>query len=212
MDGWVSEEGLRWRALAPFGVKIDCDLSAPHTPARTARLAALLADHGYVLARGQTLTMQQQTALMTPIGPIVLRPQENGYISTDVGAASSRAELSFHADAAYTDAPFAALSLHAVDVVDEASGTRFVSAEHGYDTLPAKLRAAGRRLGGDDLTDARGRGRPRQRGARSASHPAGRAPRGADQSAHRPALHRRQRDAHRPADRHGLGAEPRPAG
>ena len=141
MDGWVSEEGLRWRALAPFGVKIDCDLSAPHTPARTARLAALLADHGYVLARGQTLTMQQQTALMTPIGPIVLRPQENGYISTDVGAASSRAELSFHADAAYTDAPFAALSLHAVDVVDEASGTRFVSAEHGYDTLPAKLRA-----------------------------------------------------------------------
>ena len=52
MDGWVSEEGLRWRALAPFGVEIDCDLSAPHTPARTARLAALLADHGYVLARG----------------------------------------------------------------------------------------------------------------------------------------------------------------
>jgi taurine dioxygenase len=141
MDGWVSEEGLRWRALAPFGVEIDCDLSAPHTPARTERLAALLADHGYVLARGQTLTMQQQTALMTPIGPIVLRPQENGYISTDVGAASSRAELSFHADAAYTDAPFAALSLHAVDVVDDASGTRFVSAERGYDTLPGRLRA-----------------------------------------------------------------------
>jgi taurine dioxygenase len=141
MDGWVSELGLRWRALAPFGVEIDCDLSAPHTPARSKRLAALTALGGYVLARNQTLTMEQQTALMTPIGPIILRPQENGYISTDANAASSRAELSFHADAAYTDAPFAALSLHAIDVVDEASGTRFVSAEHGYDTLPDRLRA-----------------------------------------------------------------------
>jgi taurine dioxygenase len=140
MDGWVSEEGLRWRALAPFGIEIDCDLSAPHTPARTARLASLIAKGGYVLARGQALSMEQQTALMTPIGPIIRRPQENGYISTDANASSSRTELSFHADAAYTDAPFAALSLHAVDVIDDASGTRFVSADHAYATLPEALR------------------------------------------------------------------------
>ncbi|CAN7168308.1 TauD/TfdA family dioxygenase [Phenylobacterium sp. LjRoot225] len=140
MDGWVSEEGLSWRALAPFGVEIDCDLSAPHTPARSKRLAGLIARGGYVLARGQALSMEQQIALMAPIGPIIRRPQENGYISTDAEAASSRSELSFHADAAYTDAPFAALSLHAMDVVDDASGTRFVNAERGYATLPAELR------------------------------------------------------------------------
>jgi hypothetical protein len=35
--------------------------------------------------------MAQQTALMAPIGPIVRRPQENGYISTDAEAASSLA-------------------------------------------------------------------------------------------------------------------------
>jgi taurine dioxygenase len=141
MDGWTSEEGLRWRPLAPFGVEIDCDLSQPLTPERTARLAELLAQGGYLLARGQALTMAQQTALMEPIGPIIRRPQENGYISTDAGAPSSRTELSFHADAAYTEAPFAAISLHAVDVVDEASGTRFVNAEHAYATLPEALRA-----------------------------------------------------------------------
>lgn len=140
MSDWTSEDDLRWRALAPFGVELDCDLSEPVTPARSARLAELLAASGYLLARGQSLTMAQQTALMEPIGPIILRPQENGYISTDANATSSRAELSFHADAAYTDAPFAALSLHAVDVVDDASGTRFASAERGYETLPAPLR------------------------------------------------------------------------
>lgn len=141
MDDWTSEEGLRWRALAPFGVEIDCDLAEPVTAERTRLLAALLARGGYLLARGQELTMEQQTALMEPIGPIIRRPQENGYISTDVGAPSSRTELSFHADAAYTDAPFAAISLHAVDVVDEASGTRFVNAEHAYASLPGRLRA-----------------------------------------------------------------------
>ena len=51
MDGWVSEEGLRWRALAPFGVEIDCDLSAPHTPARTKRLAALTPEERETLRR-----------------------------------------------------------------------------------------------------------------------------------------------------------------
>ena len=141
MGDWTCEGDLNWRGLTPFGVEVDCDLSEPLTEARGARLLELLAQGGgFLLARGQTLTMEQQTALMQRIGPIIRRPQENGYISTDVGASSSRTELSFHADAAYTAAPFAAISLHAVDVVDDASGTRFVSAERGYASLPPALR------------------------------------------------------------------------
>jgi taurine dioxygenase len=140
MTDWTSADGLRWRPLEPFGVAIDDDLAVPLEGARRERFYALLREHGFILARGQALSMEQQTALMTPIGPIIRRPQENGYISTDAGAPSSRTELSFHADAAYTDAPFAAISLHAVDVVDEASGTRFVSAERACATLPAALR------------------------------------------------------------------------
>lgn len=142
MGDWTSEDGLRWHALTPFGIEVDCDLAAPLTDARAERLLGLLRQGGgFLLARGQSLTMEQQTALMERIGPIIRRPQENGYISTEVGAASSRTELSFHADAAYTEAPFAAISLHAVDVVDDASGTRFVSAERGYASMPPELRA-----------------------------------------------------------------------
>ena len=141
MTDWTCEDGLKWRALSPFGAEIDHDLAAPLAGETKARFYGLLAKHGYVLARGQALTMEQQTELMQRIGPIIRRPQENGYISTDVEAPSSRTELSFHADAAYTDAPFAAISLHAVDVVDGASGTRFVNAERAYATLPQELRA-----------------------------------------------------------------------
>jgi taurine dioxygenase len=135
----MSDQGLRWRALDPFGVELDADLSAPVTPAVAEAFLGLLRDFGLVLARGQALELDQQTALMTLIGPIARRPQESGYISTDAGD-SARSELSFHADAAYTEAPFAALSLHAIDVVDGASSTRFVSAERAYATLPPELR------------------------------------------------------------------------
>jgi taurine dioxygenase len=140
MTNWTEDRGLSWRALAPFGVEINADLAVPLEGARREAFYGLVRDHGLIVARGQSLTMDQQTALMTPIGPIIRRPQENGYISTDNDPVASRTELSFHADAAYTDAPFAAISLHAVDVVDGASGTRFVSAEQAWRTLPVVLR------------------------------------------------------------------------
>src|SRR5215210_237825 len=100
MGDWTFEDGLRWRALEPFGAEIDHDLREPLAGA--SRFYGLLSERGLILARGQALTMAQQTAPMTPIGPIIRRPQENGYITTDVEAPSSRTELSFHADAAYT--------------------------------------------------------------------------------------------------------------
>lgn len=140
MTDWTCEDGLRWRALAPFGLEVDGDLGALAGAARE-RFQALFYASGLIVAHGQALSMDQQTALMTPIGPVVRRPQENGYISTDNDPVSGRTELSFHADAAYTEAPFAAISLHAVDVVDGASSTRFVNAEQACRTLPAAVRA-----------------------------------------------------------------------
>jgi taurine dioxygenase len=55
------------------------------------------------------------------------------------GAGLSASELAWHADAAYTEHPFDALALHALDVVDEASSTRFISAELAWDALPPEL-------------------------------------------------------------------------
>ena len=51
-------------------------------------------------------------------------------------------ELTWHSDAAYTPHPFDAISLHAIDVVDDASSTFFVSAEQAARELPSELRNA----------------------------------------------------------------------
>ena len=53
---------------------------------------------------------------------------------------ASLSELAWHADAAYTESPFDALALHAIDVVSDASSTRFVSAEQALTSLPIDLR------------------------------------------------------------------------
>jgi taurine dioxygenase len=104
-----------------------------------AELVALLHSRGLILARGQSLSMQRQQEICALFGPILLREGENGYMTNEAGGPSA-SELTFHSDAAYTPHPFDALSLHALEVIDEASSTRFVSAEQAFDSLPATLR------------------------------------------------------------------------
>jgi taurine dioxygenase len=94
-----------------------------------------------ILARGQTLSCGQQQALSALLGPLLDRSNETGFITTEMAHPSAIAEYPYHSDGAYTANPFEALSLHAIDVVDGASSTRFVSAERGYETLPEALRA-----------------------------------------------------------------------
>ena len=119
---------LEWRKLEPFGVEIERDLAQPLTPAEAEEFRALFNRHGLLLARGQTLDMERQRALCALLGPILLRAGENGTM-TNEGGGPAASELNWHSDAAYTEHPFDALSLHALDVVDGASSTRFVSAE-----------------------------------------------------------------------------------
>ncbi len=130
---------LAWRQLAPFGAEVLQDLAAPMAQEEQDHFVRLLWDHGLVLARGQTLSMERQRELCALAGPILLRAGENGIMSNEGGDLTA-SELSWHADAAYTHAPFDALSLHALDVVDDASSTRFVNAGRALDTLPGNLR------------------------------------------------------------------------
>lgn len=141
MSEWQQQSGLAWRALEPFGAQIALDLSAPLTTAQSRHFVSLLWSHGFVLARNQNLTMTRQRELCGLAGPVLIREGENGYLSTVNAAGPSLSELSWHADAAYTDAPFDAIALHAVDVVDDASSTRFMHAGLAADALPPDLRA-----------------------------------------------------------------------
>lgn len=131
---------LPFSQLEPFGVEIKRDLSEPFAPSEAYHFRELFVQHGLILARGQILSMERQRELCGLLGPILDRKGENGYMSNEQGGYSAVA-LGWHADAAYTEHPFDALSLHALDVVDEASSTRFVSAETAYDVLPPDLRA-----------------------------------------------------------------------
>ena len=131
---------LAWRRLPILGVEIDHDLSQPLTDEQSRELVQILWEYGLVLARGQRLSMERQREICALAGPILLRTGETGYMSAVPGVETSLSELAWHADAAYTDVPFDALSLHAIDVVDDASSTLFVSAEQGLVTLPAHLR------------------------------------------------------------------------
>jgi taurine dioxygenase len=119
---------LLWRKLEPFGAEIERDLSQPLSPAEAAQIRTLFNEQGLLLARGQSLSMERQRELCALFGPILLREGENGYMTNEEGGPAA-SELNWHSDAAYTKAPFDALSLHALDVVDEASSTHFASAE-----------------------------------------------------------------------------------
>ena len=129
---------LPFRSLEPFGIEIDFDLSQPLAPSLAYHFRQLWAEHGLVLARGQSLTMARQRELCALLGPILVREGE-GETMTNAGGGPSTSPLAWHSDAAYTDHPFDAIALHTLDVVDDASSTRFVRAEVA---LPADLRAA----------------------------------------------------------------------
>ena len=130
---------LAWRPLPIFGVELDHDLSQPLSTQQAHELVGLLWHHGLILARGQQLTMERQQQICGLAGPILLRSGESGYMS-NTGGVLSQSELAWHADAAYTDAPFDVLALHALDVVSDASSTRFINAEQTLASLPAHLR------------------------------------------------------------------------
>lgn len=130
---------LTWLAMQPFGVELlSVDLSGPLTAEESAQLRDLFNAHGLILARGQALSMERQQELCALLGPILLREGENGYLSNEARGPSA-SELNWHSDAAYTPHPFDAIALHAVDVVDGASSTRFADAQI---ILPDRLQSA----------------------------------------------------------------------
>jgi len=132
---------LPFTRLEPFGAEIHRDLSEPFGPSEAYHFRQLFNEQKLILARGQQLTMERQKELCELIGPILLRKGEDGYMSNESGGPAGSAYC-WHADASYTEFPFDALALHALDVVDDASSTLFASAEDAWDALPEGLREA----------------------------------------------------------------------
>lgn len=130
---------LSWRALQPFGAEVEGDLSQPLTPEEAACLRQVFYDHELIVARGQTLSLAQQQALLGHIGPVLTNGRGMEYVSPDDGVLNEAA-LTFHSDLAFAPEPFQALSLHAVDVAENRTSTRFANAHRAYERMRAGLK------------------------------------------------------------------------
>lgn len=137
-----------------IGVEISADLSSPLDRGQRALLQSLVHRHGLVLARGQRLDPAQHVRLVENLGPVPSGGHDGvSVISNKVTEQTAgfavefaRGTLAFHADDAFSPDPTCYISLHAVDVVDDASSTIFASATAVLDDLPTELRSRINRL------------------------------------------------------------------
>jgi taurine dioxygenase len=142
--------------LEPFGVELDLDASKPLAPDASAEVRALFARHHLLVFRGRPLTWEEQARFVEHLGPIVRNGSEPDRISTEGDESGlGRVGLSYHSDLSFCDAPHPGLSLHALDVVDGETSTRFANGLEACGRLAAdrRSRLEGRRarhvLGGN---------------------------------------------------------------
>ena len=127
------------RPLQPFGVLIDRDLRVSLDATERTALRQLLYRHGLVVAREQSLSLDRQCDLMSTFGPLLGSRATVSYVAPDDGVFGTQA-LGFHSDLAFAPVPFDVISLHAVDVADGETSTRFVDAAAACARLAAPLR------------------------------------------------------------------------
>lgn len=134
---------LNWRPLRPFGARIEADLSRALDDADRRLLRDLLWEHGVLVFKGQQLTHEDQARIVDIFEPVARNWEGMHFVSTDADdkGGLGRGELTFHADCAFLAEPRLVLSLHALDVVDGETSTRWVSARECRKAMPAGMRA-----------------------------------------------------------------------
>lgn len=129
------------KRIEPFGVEAQVDLAQGLTEEDKDELRRLYALDGLLLIRGLALSMQDQLELCSIFGP-VLRGEHDRYLVSNVAKDGllGDLELLFHHDIPYVPAPFLAGSLHALDVSEGVSPTKYASGFQAYERIPQKLR------------------------------------------------------------------------
>ena len=126
---------------APFGIEIKADLRTSFTADEKEALRKLYRRDGLLLFRNQDLSMDQQLDACEIFGPVMRDSIENYLVSNvlEEGMLGTR-EILFHSDIPYVPAPYLGGSLHALDVDEGVSATRFASGFRAYENLPEDLR------------------------------------------------------------------------
>jgi len=111
--------------VEPFGLELDVDLRIPLDEAAQERFRALFYREKLLVFRNQQLSEADHVRVLGYIGPVLGSNGEYREISSDGNLGTG--PLCYHSDLAFTTEPFKVLSLHALEVVDGQSWTRFAN-------------------------------------------------------------------------------------
>jgi taurine dioxygenase len=126
---------VAFRLLRPFGVEIDLDLGRALAPSQQDELRRLYSLHDLIVAHGGRMDMEQQSRVMSYLGPVLRTEDSMGEISRESPIGLGGAALCFHSDYIYSPEPLLGISLHALDVVAGETSTRFASGRTALDAL-----------------------------------------------------------------------------
>lgn len=132
-------QDFRIKRLEPFGVELFVDLQADFDAETSRRFRELFYREKLLIIRNQQLTEADQVRVMSYIGAVLGDKGEYREISADGNLGAG--PLCYHSDLSFTPEPFKALSLHALEVVDGQTWTRFAHGVAAFDALPPDLRA-----------------------------------------------------------------------
>lgn len=127
------------RRLAPFGLELHIDLRTVLTGDEQVRFRELFYREKLLVFRGQHLLENEQVRVLSYIGDVLGSTGEYREIASDGNLGAG--PLCFHSDLSFTPEPFKVLSLHALEVVNNQTWTRFAHGIRAAASLPAASRA-----------------------------------------------------------------------
>ena len=132
--------------LNPVGVELTGVSLGDASATQVARLRALLADHGVIVARGQQLDDAGFVAFLRSFGALTFTEGETPVpgcpdlnVVSNIGR-SVAPRSSFHVDTSYVRHPPAYTALRAVTIPSQGGETLFTNQYRAYDTLPPGVR------------------------------------------------------------------------
>lgn len=129
------------RRLAPFAIEAKVDLSRPLAEEEKQELRRLHALEGLLVIRNSKLSADEQVDFCRIFGPVPPNKHDIFLVSNvEKDGLFANLELLFHHDISYVPAPFLAGCLHALEVSEGVSATRYASGFRAYERLPQKLR------------------------------------------------------------------------
>jgi taurine dioxygenase len=138
---------LSWERMDPFGYRLEGDLAVPLETDEQAALGSLYHEDGLVVSNGQRLDTEQHRRLVGYLGRLADPKDYATLVSVNPAKAGAQrgsledVELPWHIDAPFLPRPYPALSLHALEVVNDETATFYASGRMAYVALSDEVRA-----------------------------------------------------------------------